>query len=124
MHGEINTPGKKRLLDFLGEQALAADFSQATVLHPVSGRADCHDLDGPRCGKAGMCRDEAVAHESGLAQRHRTAAGADAERVRQHAGRSNPLRTDVPLLASISMAIAARSASAPARTRQIQLTES
>ena len=45
-----------------------------------------------RCGEIGMRGNEAVAHECGLVQRHRAAAGADAERSGRHAARSSPLR--------------------------------
>src|SRR6516162_2647740 len=102
MHGEVDTPGEQRLLDLLGEQALAADFGQATVLHPVARCANGDDLDGTCCGEVGMGREQPLAHECRLAQCHRAAAGADAERVRRHAGRSNPLRAGVPTSTSIS----------------------
>src|SRR5690606_25271396 len=35
---------KKLLLDFLGEEPLAADFGKCPILHPVAGRADDDDL--------------------------------------------------------------------------------
>ena len=81
MHREVDTPGEQRLLDLLGEQALAADLGEQAILHAVAGRADGHDLDRPRRGEVGMGNEQPVAHQSGLAQRHRAAAGADAERA-------------------------------------------
>ncbi len=81
MHGEVDTPGEQRLLDLLGEEALAADFGQAAVLHAVARCANGDDLDGPRRVEVGMGNEQPVAHQSGLAQRHRAAAGANAERA-------------------------------------------
>jgi hypothetical protein len=80
MHGEIDRAGKQRLLDLLGEQSLAADIGKPPVLHPVAGGADGHDLKRAGRAEAGMGRDQLVAHARGLDQRHRTAAGPDAQR--------------------------------------------
>jgi hypothetical protein len=60
---------------------LAADLGEQAMLHSVAGRSDGHDLDRSRRGKLGMCRDQAIANDGGLAPRHRAAAGADAERT-------------------------------------------
>ena len=80
MHGKVDMTIEQRLIDLLGEQALAANLGEAPVLHPVAGRADRDNLDGTRCGEIGVRGNQAVAHESGLVKRHRAAAGADAER--------------------------------------------
>ena len=45
MHGEVDAPVEQRLLDLLGEQALAADLGQRPVLDAVAGGADDDDLD-------------------------------------------------------------------------------
>jgi len=63
---------------------LVADFGQTAVLHPVAGRADGYDLDRSRCGEIGVGRGQAVADDSDLAQRHRAAAGIDAQGARRH----------------------------------------
>ena len=84
MHRQINLPGDQRLLDLLDEQALAADLGEQPVLHPVAGRADRHDLDRSRRGEFGASRNQSIADEGGLAQRHRAAAGPDAEMVGRH----------------------------------------
>jgi hypothetical protein len=44
MDGEIDAALHQRLLDLLGEEALAADLLQLAVLHPVAGGADDGDL--------------------------------------------------------------------------------
>ena len=84
MHRQINMPGDQRLLDLLDEQALAADLGEQPVLHPVAGRADRHDLDRSIRGEFGVSRNQAIANEGGLVQRHRTAAGSDAEMAGRH----------------------------------------
>src|SRR5581483_8215363 len=43
VNGEIDLVPQQRLLDFLHEQALAADFGQRRVLQPVARRPDDHD---------------------------------------------------------------------------------
>ena len=45
MDGKIDRARKQRLLDLLGEQALAADLGQRPVADPVAGRRDGDDLD-------------------------------------------------------------------------------
>ena len=48
MHREIDLAREQRLLDLLGEQALAAGFGQRPVLDAVAAGADRHDLDRVR----------------------------------------------------------------------------
>ena len=74
--------GDQRLLDFLGEQPLAADLGEQSILHPVPGRADRHDFHRPGGGEPGLGSDQPIMDESGLAQRHRAAARPDAQRAR------------------------------------------
>ena len=45
MHREVDRAGEQRLLDLLGEQALAADLRQRPVADHVAGGADDLDLD-------------------------------------------------------------------------------
>ena len=40
VHREVDAAVEQRLVDLLGEQALAADLRQAAVLHRVAGGAD------------------------------------------------------------------------------------
>ena len=56
MDGGVDSPLRQRRLDFLCEQALAADIGQPAVEYPVAGGADDRDLDiearlaRPQCG--------------------------------------------------------------------------
>src|SRR5512142_2636035 len=45
MHGEIDAPVEQRLLDLLGEQALAADVRQRPILDAVAGGLDDDQRD-------------------------------------------------------------------------------
>ena len=81
MHRKIDAAVEQRLVDLLGEQPFAADLGERPVLHPVAGRADRDDLDHPGRRELGMRRQQAVAHQLGLAQRHRAAARSDAQRA-------------------------------------------
>src|SRR5436190_9744818 len=84
MHREIDMPGEQRLLDFLGEQALAADLGEPPILHPVAGRANSHHLDRARRGEIGVKGHQTTAYQTGLAQRHRAATRSYAQRQGQH----------------------------------------
>src|SRR5580704_6944065 len=84
MHREIDAPVQERLLDLLGEQALAADLGELARLDAVAGGADRHQLDGALRGQLGMSGAQPVAHEPGLVKRHRAAAGTNAERAGGH----------------------------------------
>jgi hypothetical protein len=84
MHRHIDMPSDQRLLDLLDEQALAADLGEQPVLHPVAGRADRHNLDRSVRGEFGVSRNQTIADEGGLAQRHWAAAGPDAEMAGRH----------------------------------------
>jgi hypothetical protein len=85
MHGKVDLVIDQRLFDLLGEQAFAADFGKEAILHAVTGGADDRDVDHARRGEAGMRRDQTVAHQIGLIERHRAAAGADAQGTKRHA---------------------------------------
>ena len=70
----------QRLLDLLGEQALAAGLGERAVLDDVAGGLDHRDRDRLRRDAVG--RGEPRAHLVGLPQRQRAAAGADAQKRR------------------------------------------
>jgi hypothetical protein len=78
MHGKVDGAGKQRLLDLLGEQALAAFLGERPVADHVARGADRLERDRLR-GK-GVRGGEAIAHELGLRERERAAARADDER--------------------------------------------
>ena len=65
MHGEVDAPIEQRLLDFLREQALAADLGEQAGLHAVPGRADRHEFERAVGGKLGMGGAQPVAHKLG-----------------------------------------------------------
>ena len=77
MHREVDVAGEQRLLDFLGEQSLAAGFGQWPILDDVAGGADDFDLDplGVEARRGG----EPALHLARLHQRQRRAARADAQ---------------------------------------------
>ncbi len=75
MHGEIDGAGQQRLLDLLGEKALAAGLRQR-ALNGVAGGADGLDLDAVEPDLTG--RGEADLHRPRLDQRQRRAARTDA----------------------------------------------
>ena len=75
MHRHVDPPGEQRLVDLLGEQALAADVGECAVLHPVAGGDYGHDLGHRR---AWMRGGQQIAHHPRLSQRQPAAATADA----------------------------------------------
>jgi hypothetical protein len=75
MHREVDIAGCERLLDLLGEEALAAEFRQRPVADGVAGGPDGADLD-PLGRKPMRCR-KAGAHHGRLGQRQRAAARPD-----------------------------------------------
>jgi hypothetical protein len=77
VHGEIDNALKKRLVDLLGEQALAAEVAQGLVADAVPRGGDGLERDrvlGEAVGGAEPRRDMPR-----LPKRKRTAAGADQE---------------------------------------------
>ena len=80
MHREVDAAVEQRLLDLLGEQALAADLGQRAILDDVARGPDHRDLD--RLGRDAMSGREPRAHLMRLPQRQRAAAGADAQKRR------------------------------------------
>ena len=78
MHGEVDGAGDERLLDLLGEQALAAGLRQRPVADDVAAGADDLELD-PFRGER-VRGGQAIAHVLGLSERERAAARADDER--------------------------------------------
>ena len=66
---------EQRLLDLLGEQALAAGLGQRPVLDAVAGGADHLELDPLR--REAVRPGQRVADHAGLRQRQRAAARAD-----------------------------------------------
>ena len=85
MHREIDGAGAERLLDLLGEQALAAGLGQRPVLDHVAGGAD--GLDRDLIGSNAMRGGEAGAHFPRLGERERAAARADAQQRRRTGAR-------------------------------------
>jgi hypothetical protein len=94
--GEIHPPVQQRLVDFLGEQAFAADIGQPSVLHGVAGGADDVFLEHVhppqhRAELADLCQERPR-----LPQRERRAARADTQRhapvVARHVRRCSPVR--------------------------------
>jgi hypothetical protein len=75
----MNASRDERLLDLLGEQALAADVGERAVLHPVAGGLDHRHLDCTGLGQRLVGGDQPVAHQMGLDEREPRAASADAK---------------------------------------------
>src|SRR6202030_3998087 len=71
-------------LDEAATRQTAADLGEQPVLHPIAGRADRHNLDRSVRGEVGVSRNQTIADEGGLAQRHRAAAGPNAEMAGRH----------------------------------------
>jgi hypothetical protein len=81
MHREVDRTAEQRLLDLLGEQALAARLAQRAILDAIARGADRDDLD--RVLVPPMRSSERRARQARLRQRERTAARSDANRLRQ-----------------------------------------
>jgi len=73
--GEIDPAVAERLLDLLGEQALAAGLRQRPVLDGIAGGLD--DGDGDALRRPAEGGGQRIAHRMGLPQGQRAAAGAD-----------------------------------------------
>ncbi len=80
VHRDVDAPLEQRLLDLLGEQALAADLGERAVLHRVAGGLDDDDLDRRRLGQLAVHRGEARAHLTGLGERQGAAARTQANK--------------------------------------------
>ena len=50
VHGEVDLAAQQRVLDFLHEQPLAADFRERRFLQPIARRGDDDDAAGPPAG--------------------------------------------------------------------------
>jgi len=122
LHGDVDRPGEQRLFDLLGEQPLAADIGKPPILHSVAGGADGHDFDGALRPEIGVGRDQPIAHERSLEQRHRAAARTDAQRTGRHRhflvvparrdGSAHGFSSSLPITAPASSNWCAREASA------------
>lgn len=77
MDGDIDVAAVKRDIELLGEEALAAGFTQRPILDRVAGRLDGDDLETSRCDTM-ACR-EAALDLMGLRQRQWAAARTDPE---------------------------------------------
>src|SRR5262249_29828490 len=84
MDRKIDRALEQRLLDFFGEQPLAAGFGERAVLDLVSGGSDGDELDR-RNGEA-VRRKERAAHKLGLLERQRAPARAEAQNARYRRG--------------------------------------
>jgi len=71
MHGKIDAPVRQRLLEFLDEQALAADRGERPVLDAVARRADDDGLERAGFGEVGPARGQRGAQGIGLGERER-----------------------------------------------------
>ncbi len=80
MDGDIDFAGEQRLLKLFGEEALSADLREGPIEDLVGDRGDNHQLGL----QSWIGRHDPVAHHAGLRERHRRAAGADAQRAVQH----------------------------------------
>ncbi len=80
MDGKIDTVGEQRFVDFFGEQALAADFGERTVLHRVAGGGDDVFLKHVHAFEDRAEMLEEGEEGGGLRAGERGAAGADFER--------------------------------------------
>ena len=77
MHGDIDIAGQQRLLDLLGEKALAACVGERPVLDAVAGGLDGANLEDMPAGA--VRRLQPLLHFARLSQRQRRAARADAD---------------------------------------------
>jgi hypothetical protein len=84
MHRKIDRTGDERLLDLLGEEALAAGIGQRPVADRIARGADDLERDLLRGNAA---RRQAIAHLLRLGERQRATARADDERGRSGRGR-------------------------------------
>src|SRR5207253_11322987 len=75
MHREVDPARRKRLLDLLGEQPLAANIRQRPILNTVAAGAD--RLNGDLLEIEAMRRGQRLPHHARLGQRERTAARAE-----------------------------------------------
>ena len=90
--GDVDAAVQQGLLDLLGEQGLAADFQQATVLDAVAGGDDLDQRDQGfdlGVGHAQGAADGAL-HHAGLGQGQARTSGADAQERLSHV--ETPLR--------------------------------
>ena len=87
MHGDVDAAGEQRLLDLLGEQALAAGLRQRPVLDAVAAGRDHHDLE--RVLRQAMRRHQPRARLMRLRQRQRAAARSDPQTFAWRAVRDN-----------------------------------
>ncbi len=74
MDGEVDTTAKQRLVDLLGEQALAAEFAQRHVLDGIARGLDHGEIDLALGQPIG---NQEAAHMVRLPKGERAAAGAD-----------------------------------------------
>src|SRR6185369_9818480 len=77
MNRKIDCAREQRLLDLLGEQALAAHLTERAILDAVARGADHRDFD--RVVVPAMRGDERCTHQARLRECERTAARADAQ---------------------------------------------
>ena len=84
MHGEVDFVAQQRVLDFLDEEAFAADLGKWRFLKPVAGRLDDDDAAGHVAGFL-QTRGDGV----GLPQRQLAAARSQSQLAR-HGGAQRP----------------------------------
>jgi hypothetical protein len=81
---EVDPAVRQCLVYFLGEQSLAADFCQRTILHGVTRGADDVLLEHVHAAQHGAEALQPLEEESGLHQGERRPAGAHPERQNAH----------------------------------------
>src|SRR5918994_69301 len=79
MHREVDAARQERGLDLLAEQALATEFGERPVDHPIAGRPDRHDLERAERRQLRMRILQRATGQRRLDARQRRAAGADAQ---------------------------------------------
>ncbi len=79
MDGGVDATLQQGLLDLLDEQSLAAGFGERPVLDHVARGLDGHDLDGAGRRERRHRPGQGVAHQAGLGEGERAAAGAEPE---------------------------------------------
>lgn len=87
MDGDIDARVGQRLVDFAGEQSLAADFGQGSVLNSIARGSDGDNVGRACLRQGGMTGGETAFHHASLGQSQGAAAGADAEKSGRVHGR-------------------------------------
>jgi uroporphyrinogen decarboxylase len=82
--GGVDATLQQGFLDLLNEQSLAAGFGEWPILNHVARGPDHHDLDGAGRRERGYAMGQSVAHQAGLGEGERAAAGANSKKSACH----------------------------------------